>query len=219
MNNPLKAGGIAALYNAVAYICGMVFFLGLVNYPAITDAHQMITSLQDHESAWYYITLMNYVFFGISLIILASSLKDRLKSFSPCVISIASVIAFVWAGLLIGSGMVFTVGMNTVLKLNASDPAGAALIWQAIDVVHLGLSGNGEIVGGLWTILISLTAFRSKVFPRGLNILGMIVGAIGIISIIPVLNDIVGLFGIGQIVWFIWMGIYLISTKVDTTDI
>jgi hypothetical protein len=30
-----KAGGFAALYQAATYLAGMVFFLGIINYPGI----------------------------------------------------------------------------------------------------------------------------------------------------------------------------------------
>ena len=41
----------------------------------------------------------------------------------------------------------------------------------------------------LWTLLVSLAALRTGGLPKGLNILGLLVGAVGIITIIPALND------------------------------
>jgi hypothetical protein len=37
------------------------------------------------------------------------------------------------------------------------------------------------------------------------------VGAVGIISIVPGLHDLAGLFGMSQIVWFVWLGIVLVG--------
>jgi hypothetical protein len=33
---------------------------------------------------------------------------------------------------------------------------------------------------------------------------------VGIITIIPALNTLTGVFGLGQIVWFVWLGIILL---------
>jgi hypothetical protein len=65
-------------------------------------------------------------------------------------------------------------------------------------------------LGGLWTLLVSLAALRTGGFPKILNILGMLVGAVGIISLIPGLADLGGVFGLGQIVWFVWLGIVML---------
>ena len=79
------------------------------------------------------------------------------------------------------------------MALNAKDPTQAALTWQGIESVIDGLgNANGEILGGLMTLLVSLAALRAGELPKGLNILGLVVGAVGIISIIPALNGTLG---------------------------
>ena len=134
----------------------------------------------------------------------------------------ATAIGIIWAGSLIAGGMVSNAGIAPVVALYAEDPAQAALSWQGIETVASGLSnGNGEILGGLFTLLVSLAALRSggraseraSGLPRGLNILGLLVGAVGIISIIPGLTDLTGVFGLGQMVWFVWLGIVLLRSN------
>jgi len=81
-------------------------------------------------------------------------------------------------------------------------------MWQGIESVASGLSfGNGEILGGLLTLLVSLAALRAGGLPKGLNILGLLIGAGGILSIIPRLTSLIGVFGAGQIIWFVWLGL------------
>jgi hypothetical protein len=46
-----------------------------------------------------------------------------------------------------------------------------------------------------------------------LNYLGLLVGMVGLISAVPGLNDMAGLFGISQMLWFIWLGIVLLRWK------
>ena len=42
MNKVQKMSGFAALYQAAAYLWGIVFFLFIVNYPAIVDPAQKL---------------------------------------------------------------------------------------------------------------------------------------------------------------------------------
>jgi hypothetical protein len=75
-------------------------------------------------------------------------------------------------------------------------------------------NGNGEIKGGLLTLLVSLAALRAGGLPKGLNILGLLVGAVGIISIFPGLTALMtGVFGLSQIIWFVWLGIILLRNN------
>jgi hypothetical protein len=39
------------------------------------------------------------------------------------------------------------------------------------------------------------------------------VGTVGIITIIPALNVLTGVFGLGQIIWFIWLGIAILRNN------
>jgi hypothetical protein len=115
--------------------------------------------------------------------------------------------------------MVSNAGIAPVVALYAKDPVQAALAWQGIESVASGLgNGNGEILGGLLTLLVSLAALRAGGLPKGLNILGFLVGALGIISIIPGLTELmIGIFGLSQIIWFIWLGIVLLRSNPSQT--
>ena len=75
-------------------------------------------------------------------------------------------------------------------------------------------NGNGEIMGGLLTLLVSLAALRAGGLPKGLNILGLLVGSVGIISLFPGLTNLMnGVFGLSQIIWFVWLGIVLLRSN------
>ena len=206
-----KFGGFAALYLAVAYLIGIVLFLVVLDYPSITDSAQKVALLVEKQMAIFSTNLLMYVFFGVFLIVLSLALYDRLKSGAPAIMQIATVIGIIWAGSLIASGMVSNAGIAPVVALYAKDPAQAALTWQGIEAVANGLgNANGEILGGLWVLLVSLASLRAGGLPKGLNILGLLVGAVGIISLIPGLTDLTGVFGLSQIVWFIWLGIVML---------
>jgi len=213
-----KFGGFAALYLAVAYLIGMVIFLVVLDYPSITDPAQKVTLLVEMQTVIFLTNLLMYVFFGIFLIVLSLALYDRLKSGAPALMQVATVIGIIWGGSLIASGMVANAGTAPTVALYAKDPVQAALTWQGIESVANGLgNGNGEILGGLWALLVSLAALRAGGLPKGLNILGLLVGAVGIVSLIPALNALTGIFGLGQIIWFVWLGILLLRSKPGKT--
>ena len=206
-----KFGGFAALYLAIAYLIGIVLFLVVLDYPSITDPAQKVALLIEKQMVIFSTNLLMYVFFGVFLIVLSLALYDRLKSGAPAIMQVATAIGIIWAGSLIASGMVSNAGIAPVVALYAKDPAQAALTWQGIESVASGLgNGNGEILGGLLTLLVSLAALRAGGLPRGLNILGLLVGAVGIISIVPGLTGLTGVFGLSQIIWFVWLGIVLL---------
>jgi hypothetical protein len=206
-----KVGGISALYMAVAHLIGIVTFLIVLDCLSITDPAQKLALNVDKQTVIFSTNLLMYVFFGFALIVLSLALYDRMKYGAPALMQVATAIGIIWAGSLIASGMVANAGLTTVVALYAKDPAQTVLTFQAIEAITNGLgNANGEILGGPWTLLVSLAALRTIGLPKGLNILGLLVGAVGIITIIPALNALTGVFGLGQIVWFIWLGIVLL---------
>lgn len=206
-----KPGGLAALYLAVAYLIGIALFLVVLDYPSITDPAQKAALLVDKQMVFFSTNLLMYVFFGVFLIILSLALHNRLVAGAPAVMQTATALGLIWAGSLIAGGMVSNAGIAPVLAVYAKDPAQAALSWQVTESVASGLSnGNGEILGGLWTLLVSLAALRAGGLPRGLNVLGLLVGALGVVSILPGLISLTGVFGLSQIVWFVWLAIVLL---------
>jgi hypothetical protein len=209
-----KSGGIAALYMAAAHLIGIVIFLVILDYLSITDPAQKVALNVEKQTVIFSTNLLMYVFFGFALIVLSLALYDRLKSGAPALMQVAVAIGIIWAGSLIASGMVANAGLATVVSLYAKDSDQAALTWQGIEAVTNGLgNANGEILGGPLTLLVSIAALRAGGLPKELNILGLFVGAVGIITIIPALNTLTGVFGLGQIVWFVWLGIVLLRNS------
>lgn len=213
-----KFGGFAALYMAAAHLIGIVIFLVILDYLSITDPAQKVALNVEQQRVIFSTNLLMYVFFGFFLIVLSLALYDRLRAGAPAIMQVATAIGVIWAGALIASGMVANAGLATIVPLYAKDPAQAALTWQGIETVANGLgNANGEILGGLWVLLVSLAALRAGGLSRGLNLLGLLVGAVGIISIIPGLTALlIGVFGLSQIIWLVWLGIVLLNYPQET---
>jgi hypothetical protein len=214
MNNFQKMGGVAALYEAVAYVLGIVFFVVVVDYSSIADPIQKVALLVDNQASMYTMNLIIYVLFGVFLVVLALALHERLQAGSLRMVQTATAFGLIWAGVVIASGMIFNIGMGVVVDLYSTDPAQAGTVWLAIDSVVNGIGGGVEILGGLWLLLVSWAALRTGGLPRVLNYLGLVIGVAGIVTLVPALGEPGGLvFGLGQIVWFAWVGTALLRSS------
>lgn len=205
-----KAGGWAALYLALAYLVAMPFYLVAVDYLSAPDAAGRVAVLVADQGSMAAMNLISYVVFGVVLAGLALALHDRLKDGMPATMQVATAVAFIWAVVLVASGLIFNAGMAAVAELYGSDPAQAVATWQVIQPVAEGLGGaGGEILGGSWLLLVSWAALRTGGLPRPLSVLGLGVGAAGLLSVIPPLRDAAYVFGLLQMVWFVWLGIVM----------
>ncbi len=206
-----KMGGIAALYEAAAYVVGMVGFLLVVDISGVVDPVQKVALMVDNQAFLYIMHLIIYVVWGVFMVVLALALYERLKAGSPAIVQTATVFGMMWACVIIASGMIYISGMGNVVDLYGKDPAQAATVWLAIDSVFDGLGGSNEVLGGIWILLISWAALRAGGLPRVLNYLGAVIGVAGIVSVVPALAEIfIYIFALGQIVWFIWLGIAML---------
>lgn len=214
MNNLQKVGGMAALGAAVTFIMGFVLLFTLLvpagYLAADTDPVQAAAFLVDNQAVLYIWYLIIYVIFGIFMVVLSLALRQRLQTNAPALAQIATAFGLIWAGLVIASGMVANVGVGVVVDLYAQDPAQAATVWTAVHAVVVGLGGGNEIVGGLWILLVSWTAWQGGALTKGLNGLGLVVGTAGILTtVFPTVDALGAVFGLGSIVWFIWAGIVM----------
>lgn len=207
-----KAGGWAALYLALALIAAMPYFLLVVDYPSATTVADKVALIVNNYSSMYAMYFVTYIFFGFALGVLALALHYRLRAEAPFVARLAAGAGALWAFALVACGMVFTYGMTSIVALAETDVAQAAAVWQGMESVALGLGGaGGEILGGLWVLLVSGIALRTRALPKALAWLGAVVGIAGLASAVPVLNDAVMAFGLLQIVWLAWLGIVLVK--------
>ena len=212
--NLQRIGGIAALTEAAIYVAGIAYFLVVLDYANVTAPRQQVELFVANQTSLYAMYLLIYVVFGIVLVALVLALHDRLKSGSPSLMQAATAFGLIWAGLVIASGMIANIGITTIIGLYATDPGQATATWLAISPVVDGLGGGNEVVGGIWTLLISVAALRAGMLHRALNYFGVVVGMAGILSAIPALGEIGGgIFGLTQIIWFVGLGILLLQTS------
>ena len=212
-NNLQKMGGVAALIEAAAYVVGFGLYLTLLDSSDYVGPVRKVAFLVDNQGIIYIGNLFIYVVFSAFLVVLALALYERLKADSPALAQTATAFGLIWAGLVIASGMIFNVGIGTVVDLYGKDPAQAASLWLAIGSVQEGLGGGNEIVGGLWVLLVSWAALQGGGLPKALNYLGVVIGVAGILTVVPTLDVLTDVFGLSQIVWFAWLGIVMLRSS------
>jgi hypothetical protein len=214
-----RNGGLAALVEAATFVIGIVMFVTVVSDYTSGDQtpSESVAFLVDNQVALYIWNLVIFIVFGIALVPLVLALYERLKTGSPALAQLSAAFDLIWGGLVLAAGMVTNIGIGTVADLYDNDPARAETVWSALDSVQNGLGGGNEIAGGLWVLLVSVAAFRTAALPRALNYLGAISGVAGLITIIPPLEAVGAVFGLGLIVWFTWLGTILLRGTRDVT--
>ena len=209
-----KMGGMAGIIAALTFLFGFALFV--TTFEPLTTGElntvETVEFLRDNQSIFYIWNLVIYVLFGIAQMVLTLALADRLKAVAPGIAQLTTASGLIWAGLVIASGMVANVGAAAVIDMYAGDSVQAGTVWATIDSVYKGMGGGNEIVGGLWVLLVSMAGLRGAL-PKVLNYAGLLVGAAGIVTLVPSLADVGAIFGLGIIAWYIWAGVVLVRSN------
>jgi hypothetical protein len=214
MKNLQKIGGIAALIGAATNLFALVTLITLLEPKGYgsDDPGQIVAFLADNQAfmrVWYIII---YLVFGVSLIFLSLALYERLKAGSPALAQVVTTFTLIWAVLVIVIGALSINNLSTVVELYGKNPAQAATVWLTLDSVETGLgAGGGEtIVTALWFLLLSWAALWARELPRVLNYLGVVLGVAGILSVVLASLGLSAVYGLGLIIWFVWLGIVML---------
>lgn len=213
MKPEMTTGGVAAIVQAFCYILGFALLATYMN-PGSTEGWTQVQKLEfilERQSIFVFWNIVIYVVFGAALVVLAVVLHRLLQPISPLATSIATPFGLIWAGLVIASGMVANVGLAWVSKTFESGPEAVAQTWTTIGIVQDGIGGGVEVVGGIWVLLISVASLQARaLLPKAINLLGLVVGICGTVTIVPALGEMGAIFGLLQIVWFVGVGVVLL---------
>lgn len=210
MNNLQKFGAAAAISESLIYISAFIFFGAFWVVPVGVSPAETFVFLADNQMILSIVNFVMYVLFGAFLAVLVLALHERFRANTPSLAQVAAVFGIVWVTLVIASGMIANIGLATAIQLSTTDAEQAMTVWRAIYAVVEGLGGGNEVVGGLWVLLLSIAALKGNQLSKPLNYLGLLVGLFGILTVYPaeVLTE---LFGVTQIVWFMWLGIAMLQ--------
>jgi hypothetical protein len=213
-----KIGGVAALTAAATFLIAFAVFFGVL-IPAgyfdegVTPAAQTRIIVENQAAAsisW----LIPYVGFGLAQVVLSLALYHRLKAGAPSLAQTATAVGLIWAGLVIAGGFVASLGIRTVVDLYATDPAQAATLWIPFQTVASALSGGaGEVLGGVWLLLIGWAALRARGLPKAVSFVAIALGVVGALTVIPPLEPAAVVYGLGLIVWWMWLGVVMLRAS------
>jgi hypothetical protein len=217
-NNTHKIGGIAGIVEAGLFLFGFLLLFTVLE-PTIDESKtdiEKLTFLLEYKTIYQTWNLFIYVLFGVVLVPLTIAINENFKQPSLIGTKVTPLFGLIWSGLVIASGMIANVGIESVASIMTKNTDMALTSWKTIEAVQNGLGGGVEIVGGLWVFLISITGLKQSVFSKPLNYFGLMVGGAGILTIIPGFQTLGAVFGLTQIGWFTWLGITMLRSVGDT---
>lgn len=211
MNKTRKIAGLSSLFIAAAYLMAMPYFLLVVDYPSVTDPLEKLIMIRDNFTSMYAMYIIVYQFVAVALVVLSLALFRMVESEDSLLPRLMAAFGLIWACLLFASTMVFNYGMGTAIAAFENDPVAGVWHWQVIESVAQGLGGGGgEFLGGFWMLTLGILGLRVKIFPKTLSILSLIIAVAGFISNVPFLHSVGVVFGLLQIIWFAWAGVFLL---------
>ena len=210
-----RTGGFAALFLAASYIFGFALFFGAMDGTGYSGPAGSLAFAADHQAVLTLAMTVLYIAAGCALVALSVAMQRRAATTVQGGMQIAAAFGLIWAGVVIASGMVSSIGMQAIVPLAQAHPETATSAWAAISVVQDALGGGIELLGGVWMALVSWLAMKSHQMPRALAWLGIGLGLIGIATIVPALTPLTDIFGLGQIIWFAWLGIILLRPPLE----
>lgn len=218
MNSLQKLGGWGALVHALAYIVSLVLG-GVLIFPLLgRGPAAYVAFVAGNQGLVYLWNLVAYWGSAVTLVVMGLALYERLKASAPGAAQLATVFGLIWAALIIGSGNLMLRDVGVIAELSAQDPAQAAATWPVLEAVENGIVSGNELVGSLWVLLLSLTAWRTGDLPRTLTVLGMCISLAGLLTIVPPLAEPLSmLFGVGMIFWSAGIGVALLRAPSQIT--
>lgn len=192
---------ISTAYGGFSYLGGMFVYLQLLEYGNATTSNDKLTIISDNAFLTHITTLHIYILFSLAIILLATYCYQTTKNNLPTLSLLSLITGIVWATILIASGFI-TLSVTTLL-LSGTPVSELMSAWPAIELVSNALGGGNELIGSIFTGLVSLTLYKASRSSLATSLLGLAVLVGGVISALPYLTEIgIGIFVISQVLWF-----------------
>lgn len=218
INHPLNrhdflVSGFSSIGMALCYISLFILFGAVFSFPA---GDQIIAKIEYIQKELLLLSIaygVGYLLFGCLLAFTVQVLDRHFSRYNCTWAKYGSLFGYIWVVLMMCAGMTSLIGMNMIVDLVSTKPDIAIALFYAHSMVDTGLGGGIELVGGVWVLVISILGLKHKQLSTGLNILGIMVGLVGIMTICHTVGALKETFGLSQILWFIWLGAALLKQR------
>ena len=211
-SNQVKVCAFSFLVCGGCYAIG--FLVSWLTYPEISQGMEfkqdfMLSNRYFYE-VWYFII---YILFGTSLASLIVTFPINKRICDHYVSRLGASFGLIWVCLVITSGMVAIITLETMASIQSEYPQYVFELWMMTSVIQEATGGGIEFVGGLWMLCICSKVSWNSHLNNNARILGVVIGFSGILTVITVSDFFGVLFGVGQLVWFNWLGFLLMKNS------
>lgn len=222
-----KWGGIAAIVLAFTYVFGFVLFFGVLDSSGYETPERYLEFIILNRDTFFVGYLIIGILFSFTLIILVQSTYHRFKVASQEFMKFTAIVGYLWVCIVLASSMIFLTSLGALAKYHMLNPEEALVINRSISIIVDALGGGIELVGAVWVLAISYVGLRSKIYSPLLHYWGMLVGIAGILTLFSGLSFLSGnpffeattaIFGLGQILWFLVLGVVMLKEISKTKE-
>ena len=215
-----KWGGIAAITEAATYIFGFILFFGVLDSSGYDTPERYLEFIIQNRDTYFLGYLISGIVFSFTLIVLVQAVFERFKQASPEFMKFTAVVGYLWVFIVLASSFVLLTSLEVLAKYHALDAAQALTINRTINIVVDALGGGIELVGAVWVLAISYVGIKSKIYSAFLHYWGVLVGISGVLTLFsglsflaanPFFEVTTAIFGLGQILWFILLGVAMLK--------
>ncbi|MCL1123369.1 hypothetical protein [Shewanella surugensis] len=233
-----KWGGVAAIAEASIYLFGFVLFFTIldpsgfeanvvdeasgiaINGLTLDVAQRNLLFMIQNRDSYFIGYLVCGVVFSFTLLILVQAIYQRFKQSFPELMIFAAAVGYLWVGIVLASSLIFLIGLGAITHYYGLNPEQALTIHRTLSIVVEALGGGIELVGAVWVLAVSYVGLKSHIFSPWLHYWGMFVGISGVLTLFsglsflstqPLFEFMTAIFGLGQILWFLVLGIGMLS--------
>lgn len=211
-----RCGGIAAIGMALCYLAMALIFFGILSQPEQAEPVQKIQYVAQHYVLVALGYAIGYLVFGFLLAVMVIAIPQQLPQPQSALLQIASLFGKAWVVLMMASGMIALVGLNSSVTLVDTDPVLAVTLFHVIGLMTHALGGGIEVVAGLWILLFSIAGLQQQPQKAKLHCLGLVTGSFAVLTLFHTLPFLKEAFGLSQLVWQLWFGLVLLrQTQTD----
>lgn len=213
-DNPLhlsKLAGVAFIGMALCYITLFIIYGAILGTPAEASTADKIAYLIENKALYNFTYILGYALFACLLCFCVYVVGTLSHKASRAAVAITSLFGYFWVVVLLCTAMIGISANEMLAAYSATNPEAAEVIFFARALMTESLGGGIEFIGGVWLVLLGVIGWRHQLFSKPLAAFTLIKGVIGVLTLICADTLLREMFGVTGIIWFIWMGIFMIK--------